>query len=127
MRLCPNCGNQDGHFRAVRCKECGADLLPEHISEELVHLRMAADAQNTVAEKMNRLHGEMQGELERTRKALKNAIDDFEARTTDEAIGRAMRRLGAVSDEDVKNVERAIDSAAARHLIPHEDDPDIPF
>lgn len=124
MRLCPNCGDQDGRFRAVRCKACGADLLPEHISEVLVHLRMAADAQ---AEKMNRLHGEMQGELERTRKALKNAIDDFEARTTDEVIGRAMRRLGAVSDEDVKNVERAIDSAAARHLIPPEDDPDIPF
>lgn len=127
MRLCPNCGDHDSSDR-VRCQYCGADLLPESISRELFDLRARVNEFTTALEKATRCNLEAMELYEKTRKALQEARDEFEARTTDEAIGRAMRRLGAVSDEDVKNVERAIDKGLDNEAKQrHADDDDVPF
>ena len=110
MRLCPNCGQTDSTYTRVRCDGCGADLLPDHISQEIINLRSLVNEYKSAFEEATANNTEASDLLEQTRAELKQAKDEFEARTTDEAIGRAMRRLGGIEDDTVKDIEHEIDA-----------------
>jgi hypothetical protein len=121
MRLCPHCGYEDNSYpEHVRCDTCGHDLLPEHISQELFNLRLKVN-------EFDQLSANVKFTLEQMEDKLREAKAEFDARTTDEAIGRAVRRLGTFTNPQVKEVEAAIDNVQADEQASSINEDDIPF